>query len=271
MKVAGMEVSHPKKVLFPELGITKGDVVAYYERIADRMLPYMKDRPLTLQRFPEGIHQPGFYQKHAQPHYPDYLERVSVKTREGRAEEILCNSKKSLLYLANLSVICFHTWCSRKGSLERPDKVIFDLDPSDNDFAKLRQGARLLRGRLQERGVAPQLMTTGKKGVHLFYSIAPTRDFETVRTEARELAEGLTHDHPELFTLEFRKEKRGSRIFLDTLRNAYGQTGVCPFSLRPEPNAGVATPLDWEELSRVSSGGQYTYTNIFRRLGTRIS
>ena len=267
MKIEGITISNPGKMLFPEKGITKGDLVAYYDKIAQYMLPYLKNRPITLQRFPDGIHKPGFFQKHAQDYFPDYIERIDVKTKDGRAEEILINNKKSLIYLANQSAITFHTWLSSKGSLEFPDKVIFDLDPSDRDFGKLKKGARLLKKALEDRGIHPSLITSGKKGLHIFYTIRPEKEFDLVRKEALELAESLVKASPGLFTLEIRKKKRGDRIFLDTLRNGYGQTGVCPFSLRPIESAGVATPLEWKELGKISAGDHYTFNNIFRRLG----
>lgn len=271
MKIADIEITHPGKLLFPKKGLTKGDVVTYYDRIAEFMLPFLKDRPITLQRFPEGINKQGFYQKHAQDYFPDFIERIHVNTKDGQAEEILINNKKSLIYLSNHGVITFHVWLSSKDNLECPDKVIFDLDPSDEDFGKLKKGARLLRNALENTGVSPQLMTSGKKGLHLYYGIRPEKGFDTVRQEARELAESLVEASPGLFTLEIRKKNRGNKIFLDILRNAYAQTGICPFSLRPIESAGVATPLDWKELGKISAGDHYTFNNIFRRLAARIS
>ena len=267
MTIEDIEITHPDKVLFPQAGITKGDVARYYARISDYMLPFLKDRPVTLQRFPHGIDKPGFFQKHVQDYFPEFIERIRVKTREGHANEILVNNKKSLIYLANQLAITFHIWLSRKGSLEYPDKLIFDLDPSDTDFGKLRKGAGLLKDQLECTGYQPRLMTTGKKGLHIYAYIEPVKDFEQVRKEARELARKLADGHPELFTLEIRKNKRGNKIYVDIQRNAYGQTGVCPFSLRPIPTAGIATPLEWHELYKIASGDQYHYGNIFRRLG----
>jgi len=269
MKIADIEITHPKKVLFPEKNITKGDVARYYDKIAEYMLPYLHNRPLTLQRYPDGIGRQGFYQKHAQDYFPDFIERVTVKTREGTAEEIMVNNKKSLVYLANYGVIAFHIWLSTKERLDRPNKVIFDLDASGKEFGKLKQGARLLKALLQKQAINPNLMTTGKRGLHVYYEITPERPFEDVRGEARTRAQVLVDDNPGLFTLESRKNKRGDKIFIDILRNAFAQTGICPFSLRPNPSAGVATPLEWRELSRISGGDQFTYNTIFRRLAAK--
>ncbi len=269
MKIEGIEITHPDALVFPGARITKGGLARYYDRIAIYMLPYLKDRPVSLQRFPKGIDHPGFFQKHAQDYFPDFIDRIPVKTKAGSAVEILVNHKKSLLYLVNLSVVTFHTWLSRKGALEYPDKVIFDLDPSNGDFDTLKRGALLVREMLAGKDIDARLMTTGKKGVHLYYPICPERPFDEVRARIRAWAEVLVEKHPDLFTLEIRKKKRGNKIFLDLLRNAYAQTGVCPYSLRPNHNAGVATPLECSELSRLNSGDQYTYHTIFKRLETK--
>lgn len=269
MKISGIEISHPDKILFPEGKITKSDVARYYDKMAGHILPVLRNRPLTLERFPEGVQRQGFFQKHAQDYFPDFVERVTVKTKEGTVEEVMVNNRESLLYLVNQSAVTFHIWLSSKDHLEKPDKVIFDLDPSEEDFGKLKRGARLLKDALEKKEIQPQLMTSGKRGLHVFYPIIPDKGFDEVRREAKGLAEKLVEAHPNLFTLEVRKNKRGDKIFLDTLRNAYGQTGVCPYSLRPNASAGVATPLEWSELSRVSSGHQYSYKNIFRRLAAK--
>lgn len=266
MNLEGIEISHPDKLLFPKAGISKGDVASYYHKIGPYMLPYLKDRPVTIQRYPEGIDQPGFFQKHAKDYFPDFVERVVVPTREGKAEEFLVNNLKSLIYLANLSGICFHIWLSRREKLEYPDKVIFDLDPSRSDFDQLREGALKVREYLIKKGIETRLMTTGKKGLHLYYSIKPQRTFDDVRAEIRGWAEELVNESPDLFTLEIRKKKRGEKIFLDILRNAYAQTGVSPYSLRPIPSAGVATPIEWHELENINAGDQFTYHTIFERM-----
>lgn len=266
MKIADIEITHPQKVYFPEKGITKGEVVEYYHRIAPLMLPFLKNRPLTLQRFPDGIGKGGFYQKHAQEYFPDYITRIQVRTEKGHAEEIMVNDIRSLVYLANQGGITYHIWMSQKERLEQPDKVVYDLDPSDTDFSKVKKGARLLKELLEKEGRKPQLMTSGKRGLHVWYDIRPKADFDSLRAEIRKMAEALVEMKPQLFTLEVRKDKRENKVFVDTLRNSYAQTSVCPFSLRAEQNAGVATPLKWHELARLKSGDQYTYDNIFRRL-----
>lgn len=270
MKILGIEITHPDKIMFPDLKFTKGDMVQYYGKIAPHMLPYLLERPLTLQRFPGGITKGGFYQKHAQDYYPDFIDRITVETEDGKAEEIMCNNEETLVYLANQGTVSFHPWLSRQNDLHRPDKVVFDLDPSDGvPFAKIKKAAKLVGELLRTKGIDPNLMTTGKSGIHVYYGIKPTLDFDKVREDTRDLAEQLVSGHPELFTLEIRKNKRGDKIFLDYLRNAYAQTSVCPFSLRPTQQAGVATPLRWKDLDTIKSAHHYSVKNIFRRLGAK--
>lgn len=267
MQIAGVEISHPEKVLFPKKKITKGDMVKYYEKIAPLMLPFLKDRPLTLHRFPGGIHESGFYQKNASDYFPDFIRTVEVETEEGTNTQILCNDTKSLVYLANQGTVVFHIWLSRKDKMRQPDKVVFDLDPSGDNFEMIKEGATVLREFLQSKQIEPSLMTSGKSGLHLFYTIRRGKDFEEVKEETRLLAEEVVELRPDLFTTKIRKNQREGKIFVDYLRNAYAQTAVCPYSVRATEDAGIATPLEWDELSRIKSASQYNLTNIFRRIG----
>lgn len=268
MQIAGVEISHPEKVLFPKKKITKGDMVQYYEKIAPLMLPFLKDRPLTLHRFPGGIQESGFYQKNAADYFPDFIKTVEVETEEGTNTQILCNDVKSLVYLANQGTVVFHIWLSRKDKMRQPDKVVFDLDPSsEENFGRIKEGATVLREFLIKKDIQPSLMTSGKSGLHLYYSIRRGKDFEEVKEETHQLAEQLVEQRPDLFTTKIRKNQREGKIFVDYLRNAYAQTAVCPYSLRATEDAGIATPLDWEELSRLKSSSQYNPENIFRRIG----
>ena len=269
MEISGVEISHPEKVIFPKKNITKGDMATYYDKIADRMLPFLKDRPLTLNRFPAGIDKQGFYQKNASDYFPDFIKTVEVETEEGTNTQIICNNKKTLLYLVNQNTVAFHIWLSRKDKLRQPDKVVFDLDPPEDSFEKVKEAARVLRNFLRKKKKEPQLMTTGQSGFHLAYDIRRGKDFDELKKELRALAEEVTALRPDLLTTKIRKDQREGKIFVDYLRNSYAQTGVCPFSLRPNEEAGIATPLEWEELSKMESAYQYNYDNIFRRLGQK--
>ncbi|GHA28201.1 ATP-dependent DNA ligase [Salinimicrobium marinum] len=267
MELSGIEITHPEKIIFPEKNITKGDMAAYYDKIADKMLPYLKDRPLTLHRFPSGIEDQGFYQKNASDYFPGFIKRVEIETEEGTNTQIICNDKKTLLYLVNQNTVAFHIWMSKKDKIREPDKVVFDLDPPENSFDKVKEAAKVLRNFLRKKKKDPELMTTGQSGFHLSYEIRRGKDFDTIKKELRAMAEEVTNLRPDLLTTKIRKDQRGGKIFVDYLRNAYAQTAVCPYSLRPNKEAGIATPLEWEELSKMESASQYNYNNIFRRLG----
>lgn len=171
------------------------------------------------------------------------------------------------MYLVNQGVVTFHIWLSLKDKLHKPDRVIYDLDPSEKSFEKIKDAARKVRDLLQKHG--PQLMTTGKSGLHIYYEKRRNQDFDDVRAEAKKQADALVEMYPDLLTTETLKKKREGKIFVDYLRNAYAQTAVCPYSLRPIESAGVATPIGWHELSKIKSADQYNYDNIFRRLARK--
>lgn len=262
MKIAGIEITHPDKILFPRKKISKLQMIQYYDKIADKMLPYLKERPLSLHRFPNGIQEEGFYQKNAGDYFPSFIKRVEIKTEQGSNTQVICNNKKTLIYLANQGTIGFHTWLSKQDKLERPDKIVFDLDPSQNDFKKVKEAARYIRAFLKEKNIDPKLMTTGQHGLHVWYTVRRTKTFDTVREEVKEMAEELEHKHPDLLTTAVRKNKRENKIFLDYLRNAYAQTSVCPYSLRPNESAGIAMPISWEDLEKTKSSNEFTLSDF---------
>lgn len=267
-----IELSNTDKVLFPDDGITKGDLVDYYHRMADRILPYLVERPVMLQRFPDGLGGSGFYQKQASDYFPDWIAKatVALKDRDGVRSMVVCNDAATLVYLANQACITLHAWLSRRAQLVRPDRMIFDLDPAGEDFTEVRAAARQLREVLEYVGLTPYVMTTGSKGLHVAVPLKPGASFDAVRDFARDLATHLAHRHADRYTVEPRKEKRKQRLFLDYLRNGYGQTAVVPYAVRARAGASIATPLDWDELSdgRLESN-RYTMRNIFRRLGQK--
>ena len=269
LRLAGIEISSQNKIIFPEKKITKGQMAQYYYRIADHMLPYMKNRPLTLQRFPGGIRGKGFYQKKVSDYFPDFIPTVDIETEEGINKQIICNSKKTLLYLVNQNTVIFHIWLSRKDKLRQPDRIVFDLDPPKNAFSQVKQAAVILREFLIRRGKSPSLMTTGKGGLHLFYYQRRGKDFDSIKAEVRALAEEIEQEFPDIFTTSIRKNKREGKIFLDYLRNEYAQTAVCPYSLRATEDAGIATPIHWEELEQLNSSGDFHIGNIFDNIKTR--
>lgn len=265
-----IEVSSLEKLYFPEQDINKGDLLEYYQRITERMLPYLEDRPLTMERYPDGIEEEGFYQKEAPEYFPDWIRRVDILVKEEGQEQpqVVCQDQASLLYLVNQGCITFHPWLSRADRLEHPDRMIFDLDPPDGNFDLVRFAARALREALTGIGIDPFLMTTGSRGLHIVIPLDREADFDAVRGFARELANRAAARHPDRLTTAMKKDQRGNRLFLDYLRNSYGQNSVAPYTLRPLPGAPVATPLRWDELSDPELHSQsYTIANIFRRLG----
>lgn len=258
MQIAGVEISHPDKIIFPKEKITKLQMVQYYEEVADIMLPYMHNRPLTLHRFPNGVNEDGFYQKSAADYFPDYIKTVMVKTEEGSNSQILCNTKKTLIYLANQGTVAFHIWLSKKDMLFKPDKVVFDLDPSDNSFEEIKEATKLVGAYFRKKGKDPHLMTTGQHGLHIWYSIRRSQTFDELRETVKGDALALEKKYPKLFTTAIRKNKREGKIFLDYLRNSYAQTSVCPYSLRANNSASIAMPISWDKLDSLKSPDYFT-------------
>lgn len=263
-----VDTAHERKVLFPDAGITKGDLIDYYDRIADVILPHMRGRPVTMHRFPDGIEEEGFYHKNVSDYFPGWIKRVTVERKEGGAiEHVLCENAATLVYLADQACITPHVFLSRADRLDVPDRLVVDLDPSDGNFEEVREAARICAQRFQEAGLAVFLQLTGSRGIHVVAPIERGPGFDAVRKVARSLAGQLAEEHPKLLTVEQRKEKRGRRVYLDTARNAYAQTMVTPYAVRSRPGAPVATPITLEELEDSDlSPRKYTIKNVFRRL-----
>lgn len=262
-----INVSNADKLLFPGNGILKEDLVEYYHRIAPVMLPFLKDRPLTMHRFPDGISKEGFYQQETPEYFPNWLERVRLAKQNGSVNHVLCNNSASLVFLAAQSCITPHVWLSRTDRIEHPDMMVFDLDPPGDDFSQVRDAALLLRELLQHLGLKAYLKATGSKGVHIAVPLNRRSTFDEVRVFARDAATWLAKEHGDKLTVEQRKNKRGNRVYLDTLRNSYGQTAVTPYALRAKPGAPVAALLDWEELKDSNlSASSYNISNIFNRI-----
>jgi bifunctional non-homologous end joining protein LigD len=270
MNKSTITVSHPGKMLFPDCEITKEDVSGYYRKIASWMLPWLEGRPLSFLVFPKGIDGEGFFSKHIPEHFPDFIDRIEVPTREQGKDPVTmatADEPEDLVYIAAQNAIEFHVGLSREDNLENPDQLIFDLDPSDDDFDKVRRVAIRLRERLEDQGVASFVKLTGSTGVHVHIPIKADNSFETAKAAAHTIAERLHQDLPELTTLEHRRNKRGDRVFIDYLRNEYGQTTIAPYSLRARPRAPVATPVRWDELEDSAiRPDRYTLSTIFKRL-----
>jgi bifunctional non-homologous end joining protein LigD len=251
MAVAGVQLTHPDKVLFPADDVTKGDLAAYYETVAGRMLPLIAGRPVTMIRYPDGIGAHPVLQKNAPAYFPDWITRAEVPKQGGVVRHVICDSPATLAYLANQACVELHVFLSRTGALEEPDQLVFDLDPpGEGRFGDATRAALLLRELLEgDLGLTSFVKTTGGKGVHVHVPLAADLGFDEVRAFGRDAAGLLAGRAPDLVTAEQRKDKRGGRIYADMMRNAYGQTAVAPYSVRGRPGAPVSTPLAWAELA----------------------
>ncbi len=247
---ATVEITHPDRVLFPADGITKGDLVEYYSEIAGVMVPHLKGRPLTLWRYPRGIDEKGFVQQDFADSLPDWMGRVKVAKEDGTLVHPTAEGRDALRWLANQSCVIVHAWLSRRDRLHTPDRIVFDLDPSISDFAVVKATARSVADVLDDLGLVSYVQTTGSRGLHVVTPLRGDADFDTVRQFARDVADVVAADDPKHRTVEMRKAKRGDRVYLDVMRNAYAQTAVAPYAVRARRGAPVATPLAWDELGR---------------------
>ena len=271
IEIAGrsFKLSNPDKVLFPEAGATKRDLVNYYIRVAEFALTHWKDRPVSMERYPDGVTEEGFFQKNAPDYFPDWISLAELEKEGGSVHHVVADHPATMAYLAAQGCITPHLGLSRVDRIDRPDRLIFDLDPSGSDLSRLKGALRRVRDLLDRLNARSFVQTTGSKGFHVIVPLDRSGDFDTVRTLARRLADRLADESPAELTVEQRKDKRGDRVFLDYLRNAYGQTSVAPYATRARPEAPIATPLDWEEALGEAKPRDYTLGNIFRRLGQK--
>ncbi|MFC7343965.1 non-homologous end-joining DNA ligase [Saccharopolyspora griseoalba] len=244
-----IEISNADKVLFPDDGIAKYELARYYQQVAPAVIRYTRGRPLAMERYPDGIGGEAVFQKNVPGHFPDWVNRVEVPKKEGGVtEHAVCDDAATLVYLADQACVTPHAWLSRTDALERPDRLVLDLDPPERDLDLLRSAAREVRAALEELGLVPFLLATGSRGYHVVAPLRRQHTFDQTRDFARRLATALAERRPHDLTTEQRKDERGDRIFLDYLRNAYAQTAVVPYAVRAKPGATVATPLAWDEL-----------------------
>ena len=249
-------ITHPEKVLFPDDGITKGDLAAYYESIAPVMLPHIRGRPVTMERYHRGIGEKGFIQKDVSKGFPEWLQRVEVPKKNGTVHHPLVTDTRSLLWLANQNSITPHVWPSRVPNLYQPDICVFDLDPSDEAPDTLRAAALKLRDLLDELGLPCWVKTSGSKGFHIVVPLDGKAGFGEVSGFAHAVGTRLVSRDPEHLTQEFSKADRGGRILVDTGRNGYSATFAAAYAVRAKPGAPVSAPCTWEEIERGEIGPQ---------------
>jgi bifunctional non-homologous end joining protein LigD len=259
------------KVLWPEDGFTKGDLVRYAVDIAPWMLPYLRDRPLAVERWPDGIREHSFFQKHAPVHTPSWVRTVVVPGDEGEEHCFVCDDADTLAWLANLAAIPLHVWSARVASLERPDYCILDLDPKDAPFAQVVTLARAARQLCGELGLPVHVKATGSSGLHVLIPLGRQIDHAASVNLAQLLSHVLVARHPDLATVARNPRLRASRVYLDAFQNGRGKLLVAPFSVRPLPGMPVSMPLRWSEVNaRLTPRGFAAGDAVARmeRLGT---
>lgn len=266
IEVAGVRLTHPDRVLWPEQGVTKRELASYYERVAALMLPHVAGRPLMLKRCPEGVGSECFYQKHLSENTPDAVQTVRIR-ESGKAREYLCvRDVAGLVALVQMGTLEIHLWGSRAADVERPDVLIFDLDPApDVEWKEVVRAARELRTLLGGLGLESFVKTSGGKGLHVVVAIEPEVEWPEAKSFCRAVAEHLATESPDRYVANMSLAKRAGKIFVDYLRNGRGATAVAPYSTRATARAPIATPVRWEELGRVRAN-QFDLSNIERRL-----
>jgi len=271
---SGVAISNPDRVIYPESGITKGELADYYERLAGPILEWLADRPVSLVRCPQGRAKHCFFQKHDAGSFGDAVKHVPIREKDGGEEPYLyIDDAKGLLSCVQMGAIEFHGWLSKIDKVEMPDRLVFDLDPDEGlGFAEVKRAAFQLRDVLGEIGLATWPMLSGGKGVHVVAPLDRSRDWPAVKDFAHRFALAISEAHPERFTANMKKVERKGRIFLDWLRNQRGATAVLPYTVRARPNAPVAAPISWDELDGIETAARFTIRDadeLLRRHASR--
>jgi bifunctional non-homologous end joining protein LigD len=267
--LASIHLTNPQREMFAGSGVTKLDLAIHYARVGDWLLPELLRRPVTVIRCPSGDIKDLFYQRHAFAGLPPGVETIELADEEERAAFITVTEPKGYLGLTQFGAVEFHLWGCRIDDPEHPDRLVMDLDPDESlPWARVCDGAEILRDRLRAMGFQPFLRTTGGKGLHLVMALSSGHDWPLVKGFAEAVSRSMAADAPGLFTAVSSKERRRGKIYLDYLRNARGASAVASYSLRVKPGFPVATPIEWEELRKLSGGGAFNRLNIMRRLET---
>ena len=261
-------ITHPDKLIFPEDGITKGDLAAYYEAIAPVMLPYLRGRPITMERYPAGIGEKGFWQKDVSKGFPEWLERIEVPKKKGVVHYPLISDVQSLLWVTNQNTVTQHVWTSRVPNLQCPDLCVFDLDPSVEDAQAVSKAALDLRDLLEKLGLPSWIKTSGSKGYHIVVPVAVNTPVGLVARFANEVGTALVNRASDRLTQEFAKANRRGRIYVDTGRNGYGATFAAAYAVRAKRGAPVSAPCSWEEIER---GDVHPQTFTLRTMRDRVA
>jgi bifunctional non-homologous end joining protein LigD len=265
--IAGITLSNPDKVLYPEAGVTKRELALFYEAIADSIVPEVRNRPLTLVRCPNGWQKQCFYQKHVKDGVPEVIDRVSVPEGSGKAVYMMANSLSAVVALVQMGVLELHPWGSSAEKLRSPDRIIFDFDPDDDlPWSAVVDAVRAVRSLMEEIGLPAFLKTTGGKGLHVVVPIKPVQPWAVVKGFTKAVAELFANTFPDRFTSTLSKKSRHGKIFIDYLRNAEGATAIAAYSARARANAPVATPIAWEELRQDVRFDHFNVRNVPERV-----
>ncbi|MEX2124082.1 MAG: non-homologous end-joining DNA ligase [Woeseia sp.] len=264
----GVRISHPHRVVYPGQGVTKIELARYYDAVAKRMLPLISCHPLSLLRCPKGQSTECFFQKHASSGLPDELKRVSLEEKSGgRAEYLYVDGIEGVIAGVQMGTLEFHIWGSRVDVLEKPDRLVFDLDPDETlEFGVVSLAAALLRQRLEALGLKTVPLVTGGKGVHVIAPLRRTARWHQVKSFAQAFATNLAAEEPDVFTATMSKSRRHGRIFVDWLRNERGSTAIAPYSTRARENGPVATPVSWDELKDLEAANCFRIDDVLKRL-----
>jgi bifunctional non-homologous end joining protein LigD len=259
----GVELSNLGKVFWPDEGLTKGDLIEYFEAVSGALLPAIRNRPLTVKRYPDGVKGQAFYQKNTPSYAPKWVKTVTLRAESaGRdVSYTLCNDKRTLKWLANQAAIELHPWLSRTDRLERPDHLVFDLDPPEDAFEKSVKVAMVLKEVLDEVGLEGLPKTSGGKGVHVYVPLRRRYDYAKVRAAAFAIGSRVEERLPGEATTEIRVASRGGRVFMDAGRNAPGAHVIAPYSPRARPGAPVSFPVLWDDLKSVKPR-DFTIRNV---------
>jgi bifunctional non-homologous end joining protein LigD len=268
IQVAGVRISSPDKILYPEQGLTKRDLALYYQNVGDWLMPHLRERAVTLVRCPQGRAKACFFQKHVSEQAPATLDRIEIEEANGERDVYpVANTLAAVLSLVQIGSLELHTWGSRTSLLEKPDRMIFDLDPDPSvAWAAVVDAAHEIHTLLKDLGLKSFVKTTGGKGLHVVVPLQRKHSWDEVKTFSQALARHLEARSPERFTSSMSKARRGGRIFIDYFRNTRGATAVAAFSTRARPGAPVSTPLAWEELDAELNPAEFNVRTLPERL-----
>ena len=258
-EIEGIRITHPDRVLFPGQGVTKRDLVEYYVAVADLILPHIVDRPLSLVRCPQGREKECFFQKHASPGWPEELRKIRIKEKSGSDDYMYVEDISGVVAAVQMGVLELHIWGSHVDAVEKPDRLVFDLDPDEGlSFARVKEAALDLKQRLDQFDLESFPMVTGGKGIHVVVPLAPKHSWDEHRAFAEAMARLMEEENPGHYVANMSKKKRAGRIFVDYLRNQRGSTAICPYSTRARKGAFIATPLAWRSLGKLKDAHPFS-------------